>query len=154
MVSVPLKTLRTFRQSNSERFRKYYFVFTLFCLSNISLISEVEWLFGNSNIFTASARRFLSCTVTPLSLSSGAWKVSKYQVFSGPYFPTFGLNIEKYGVSLRLQFECGKTRTRKNFAFGHISCSVVVLEMMVYLSCKRLILLFIVWLWQIQSKGH
>ena len=26
-----------------------------------------------------------------------AWKVSKYGVFSGPYFPVFGLNTEKYG---------------------------------------------------------
>ena len=26
-----------------------------------------------------------------------AWKVSKYEVFSGPYFPVFGLNIGKYG---------------------------------------------------------
>ena len=25
-----------------------------------------------------------------------AWKVSKYRVFSGPYFPTFGLNMERY----------------------------------------------------------
>ena len=27
-----------------------------------------------------------------------AWKVYKYGVFSGPYFPTFGLNTERYGV--------------------------------------------------------
>ena len=33
--------------------------------------------------------------------------------FSGPYFPSFGLNTEKYGVSLRIQSECGKIRTRK-----------------------------------------
>ena len=33
--------------------------------------------------------------------------------FSRPYFPAFGLNTEKYGVSLRIQFECGKIRTRK-----------------------------------------
>ena len=33
--------------------------------------------------------------------------------FSGPYFPVFGLNTEKYEVSLRIQSECGKTRTRK-----------------------------------------
>ena len=26
-----------------------------------------------------------------------AWKVSKYGVFSGPYFPVFGLNTKKYG---------------------------------------------------------
>ena len=27
------------------------------------------------------------------------WKVSKYGVFSGPYFPSFGLNKEGYRVS-------------------------------------------------------
>ena len=32
--------------------------------------------------------------------------------FSGPYFPTFGLNSERYGVSLRIQSECGKMRKR------------------------------------------
>ena len=37
-----------------------------------------------------------------------AWKVSKYGVISGPYFPAFGLNTEKYLVSLRIQSELGK----------------------------------------------
>ena len=31
------------------------------------------------------------------------WKVSKYRVFSGLYFPAFGLNTERYGVSVRMQ---------------------------------------------------
>ena len=31
-----------------------------------------------------------------------AWKVSKYGVFSGPYFPVFGLNTEIYFVNLRI----------------------------------------------------
>ena len=52
-----------------------------------------------------------------------AWKVPKYGVFSGPYFPVFGLNTERYFVSLRIQSECGKIRTRKNSVFGHISHS-------------------------------
>ena len=33
-----------------------------------------------------------------------AWKVSKYRVFSGPYFPAFGLNTERYGVTI-VEFE-------------------------------------------------
>ena len=33
--------------------------------------------------------------------------------FSGPYFPVFGLNTGRYGVSLRIQSECGKIPTRK-----------------------------------------
>ena len=37
----------------------------------------------------------------------------RIQSFSGPYFPAFGLNTERYSVSLRIQSECGKIRTRK-----------------------------------------
>ena len=31
--------------------------------------------------------------------------------YSDPYFPAFGLNTQRYGVSLRIQSECGKIRT-------------------------------------------
>ena len=51
--------------------------------------------------------------------SHTAWKVSKYWVFSGPYFPAFGLNTKRYSVSLCIQSECGKIRTKKNYVFGH-----------------------------------
>ena len=34
------------------------------------------------------------------------------RVFSGTYFPAFGLNTERYGVSLRIQSKCGKIQTR------------------------------------------
>ena len=53
-----------------------------------------------------------------------AWKVSKYGVFSGPYFPAFELNTESYEASLRIQSKCRKIWTRKNSVFGHISHSV------------------------------
>ena len=33
--------------------------------------------------------------------------------FSGPYSPAYELNTERYGVSLHMQYECGKRRTRK-----------------------------------------
>ena len=56
----------------------------------------------------------IACTV---------WKVSKYGVFSGPYFPVFGLNAEIYGVNLPIQSKYGKIRTRKNSVFGHFSRS-------------------------------
>ena len=59
-----------------------------------------------------------------LSQSSTVWKVSKYGVFSGPHFPTFGQNTERYSISLRIQSEYGKKRTRKNSVFGHFSRSV------------------------------
>ena len=42
------------------------------------------------------------------------WKVSKYEVFSGPYFPAFGLSISPYSVRMR---------ENNNSVFGHFSCS-------------------------------
>ena len=59
-------------------------------------------------------------------VSSGTntpWKVSKYGAFSGLYIPAFGLNKERYSVSLRIQSECGKIRTKKNSVFGRFSRS-------------------------------
>ena len=39
-------------------------------------------------------------------------------------FPTFGLSMERYFVSLRIQSECGKIRNRKNSIFRHFSRGV------------------------------
>ena len=44
------------------------------------------------------------------------WKVLKYGVISGPYFPALGLNTERYS-------ECGEIQTRNNSVFGHFSRS-------------------------------
>ena len=40
-------------------------------------------------------------------------KSVRIRCFSGPYFPAFGQNTERYGVSLQIQSECGKIRTKK-----------------------------------------
>ena len=45
-------------------------------------------------------------------MSSHTVRSVRIRSFSGPYFPAFGLT-ERYGVSLRIQFECGKIRTDK-----------------------------------------
>ena len=71
-----------------------------------------------------------------------AWNISKYGVFSGPYFPAFILNTERYFVSLRIQSECGKTRTRKNSVFGHISRS----------EKTKGFLMFSKWKWAVKKK--
>ena len=39
-------------------------------------------------------------------------KSVRIRSYSGPHFPEFGLNTERYSVSLRIQSECGKMRTR------------------------------------------
>ena len=40
-------------------------------------------------------------------------KSVRIRSFSGLFFPAFGLNTERYGVSLCIESECGKIRTRK-----------------------------------------
>ena len=40
------------------------------------------------------------------SLQYTAWKVSKYGVISGPYFPAFGLNTERYEVKCFILIYC------------------------------------------------
>ena len=54
---------------------------------------------------------------------------------SGPYFPAFGLNTQRYGVSLRIQSECGKIRTRITPNTG-IFHTVRVTEMILFASIK------------------
>ena len=39
-------------------------------------------------------------------------KCGRIRSYSGPHFPSFGLNTERHGVSLRIQSECGKMRSR------------------------------------------
>ena len=39
-------------------------------------------------------------------------KSVRIRSYSGPYIPVFGLNAERYSVSLRIQSEWGKIRTR------------------------------------------
>ena len=44
-------------------------------------------------------------------------------LFSGPYFPDFGLNTEIYRVNLHTQSEYRIIRAKKNYVFGHFSRS-------------------------------
>ena len=39
-------------------------------------------------------------------------KSVRIRSYFGPYFPAFGLYSERYGVSLRIQSDCGKMPTR------------------------------------------
>ena len=36
----------------------------------------------------------------------------RIRIYSGPYFPAFELNTDRYSVSLRIQLKCGKIRAR------------------------------------------
>ena len=51
---------------------------------------------------------------TPLSIQNiHCVKGVRIRSFSSPHFPAFGLNTERYFVSLRIQSECRKIRTRR-----------------------------------------
>ena len=47
-----------------------------------------------------------------LSLETHCVKSVRLQSYSGPYFPAFALNTERYGVYVCIQSECGKVRTK------------------------------------------
>ena len=49
--------------------------------------------------------------------------------YSGSYFPTYGLNIERYSLSLHIQSECRKIRTRNNLEYGHFLRSAFYLTL-------------------------
>ena len=65
----------------------------------------------------------LLATPFAITILTIAWKVSKYGVFSGPYFPVLRLNMDVYSVNLRIQTKYRKIRTRKKSVFGHFSRS-------------------------------
>ena len=85
-------------------------------------VNKFPLLFLKRHILLVFFYLFNSCL--PLewkqtSVASTSWEVSKYRVFSGPYFPV---------VNLRIQSEYGKIRTRKNSVFRHLSHSVATFE--------------------------
>ena len=56
-------------------------------------------------------------------------KSVRHRSFSDPHFPAFGLNTQRYGVSLRIQSECRKIRTRK---IPNKETNVDVIEFVLY----------------------
>ena len=63
-------------------------------------------------------KKCTQCRYFPIKLSSFSSeqqlrKKVHIRSFSGPYFPAFRLNTERYSVSFRIQFEYGKMQTRK-----------------------------------------
>ena len=58
--------------------------------------------------------------------------MTKYGVFSDPYFPVFGLNTEIYSIYLRIQSKYRKIRTRKTSVCGQFSRS----DLLFNLICK------------------
>ena len=82
----------------------------------------IIWIFHNSNKLFLWREFLLSefdwtesilMAIILFFFQNHCMKSVRIQSFSDPYFPAFGLNTEKYGVSLRIQSECEKIQTRK-----------------------------------------
>ena len=89
--------------------RKLYFEIYSFHLNGFCCI----FLFSNDNLIIAHQPRailfsYILLFFLFLYLPKHCVKSARIWVFSGPHFPAFKLNTERYGV----QSECGKIRTR------------------------------------------
>ena len=63
--------------------------------------------------------------------------------YSGPHFPAFGLSTERQGVSLRIQYECGKTRITiipKTNIFNAVITIKIIEKLEIKISKKRVLL--------------
>ena len=89
-------------------FQKFYLVYFLtlcfifcsrfFCFQIlITITNEIRITAVNVLIYYIQLRNILASLYNRLVT---AWKVSKYGVISGPYFPVFGLNTGKYGPEI------------------------------------------------------
>ena len=87
----------------------------------MSSSKEVWWILQ----FVKNRREYILDQSFILIDWNTAWKVSKYGVISGPYFPVVGPNTEIYYVNLRIQSKYRKIGTRNNTIFGHFSRSEI-----------------------------
>ena len=97
----------------------YQYFFQTFLLSIlikkgwvINWISNI-WFFGSMQHSPSIFTRYVFQDSFSRSVNT-VWKASKYGVFSGPYFPIFLLNTERFS---ECQWE--KIWNRKNSVFGH-----------------------------------
>ena len=60
-----------------------------------------------------------------------------YSEFPCPYFPAFGLNTERYSVSLRIQSECGKIQTSKTPNTGTFETVCIIVTISLKRTCCK-----------------
>ena len=101
-----LKTLKTCAGMLTFVFKRK----TIIYLSIISLEFQLQLSYGIIIIKYSSTHQFCACYFKIKRQHSV--KGVRIRSYSGPYFPVFGVNTERYSVSLLIQSECGKTQTR------------------------------------------
>ena len=81
----------------------------------LNLAEFCNWWFGALSQHYDQAYRFLLCnTSQEMRKTCGSHCVKSVCIrsYSGPHFPAFRLNTERYSVSLHNQSEYGKMQTR------------------------------------------
>ena len=81
-------------------------------MDNTDLIKLCIWIFFTQFIYGYYLYSYTKFQTTSITLHC-VKSIHLYSNFSGPYFPAFGLNSERYSVSLGTQSECLKIQTRK-----------------------------------------
>ena len=103
----------------------FVFILTFSSTSGVVYDKQNLQLHLSTNIKGRNIHKTLFINVSPLCIT--AQNMPQYgfpltrtlrksvhiRSFFSPYFRVFELNLERYGVSLRIQSECGKIRTRK-----------------------------------------
>ena len=76
------------------------------------LIERERPILNKNSSFNLFLSRIASITIISLYKNIHCVKSVRIRSYSGPYFPAFGLNTERYSVSLRILSKCGKMLTR------------------------------------------
>ena len=87
---------------------KYLSTYALPCSFHINKFSSTCAIAQSISLFSSSSYALISFH----HISRECIKSVCIRSYSSPYFPVFGLNTERCSVSLRIQSERGKIRTR------------------------------------------
>ena len=85
-----------------------YLNITIFSML-LSYYLLIIWKINHTWYYNLSLDLFLNCSYF---WKNHCVKSARIRSYSGLHFPAYGLNTERYGISLRIQSKCGKIRTR------------------------------------------
>ena len=103
----------------AECFLHAYFRILLFKMVYLSLFLQLKVQTKISSYVFLYIFTFVKINFHHFSKLLLSKKRPYLELYSGPHFPAFGLNTERYSVFLRIQSKCGKT-DQNNSKYGHI----------------------------------
>ena len=112
----------------------FSFWFLMFLMFWIVLVFKQIYEFGDSLDLKFWVQQYSNPSShsvfpkTPKTLDCHYVKSVHILSYSGPHFPAFGLNTDRYYVSIRIQSDCWETADQNNSEYRHFSRSVYVLS--------------------------